>query len=189
MTVTISVVAGSQPNDLIAAAGRMQTSITNLDVQIALQQLTLAQLSDNWQNSAADAAVGRAEKNVQQQLELQSRLERMQSALNAGGGELSGLRAPILNTAAQATSLGGLVSDVGASTGNRLGSIDDAGHRSGLHRATRGVTQHLRRSGRGDSRGVEWRGCAASTTAASPSADSTGGHRSERRETLVGFVE
>ncbi|HKP39682.1 alpha/beta hydrolase [Mycobacterium sp.] len=58
-------------------------------------------------------AVVRVEKNVQKQLELKARLEGMQSALNTGGGELSGLRAQILNIAGQATSLGGLVSDDG----------------------------------------------------------------------------
>ena len=114
MTATISVVAGSRPDGLIAAAGRIRISIADLEAQIVLQQQALAQLSGNLQSSAADAAVVRVEKNVQKQLELKARLEGMQSALNTGGGELSGLRAQILNIAGQATSLGGLVSDDGA---------------------------------------------------------------------------
>ncbi|HKP39681.1 hypothetical protein [Mycobacterium sp.] len=42
MTATISVVAGSRPDGLIAAAGRIRISIADLEAQIVLQQQALA---------------------------------------------------------------------------------------------------------------------------------------------------
>ncbi|MGX9788704.1 hypothetical protein [Mycobacterium sp. MMS18-G62] len=123
MTATISVVAGSQPDGLVDAAGRIRASIERLEAQIALQQQALAQLFTEWHGSAADAAAGRAEKTMQHQLELRARLEVMQRALTTGGGELSALRAQILNTAAQATSLGGLVSDDGTVQATGTGQL------------------------------------------------------------------
>ncbi|HEX2283557.1 MAG TPA: WXG100 family type VII secretion target, partial [Mycobacterium sp.] len=119
MTVTISVVAGSQPDGLTAAATRMQASIGSLEAQIASQRQTLVQLPAAWQGAAADAAMARAQKNLQHQQELRIRLQAMQSALKAGGAQLSSLRTEILNVAAQATSLGGIVGDDG--------TVSDAG--------------------------------------------------------------
>jgi hypothetical protein len=55
-----------------------------------------------------------AEKNLQRQQQLHIRLVAMQSALRAGGEQLSSLGTHILNTAGQATALGGLVSDDGS---------------------------------------------------------------------------
>ena len=69
----ISLVAGSQPEGLITAAARMQPSIAALEAQIAVQQQALAQLAGAWQGVAADAAMARAEKKLEQQHELQVR--------------------------------------------------------------------------------------------------------------------
>jgi pimeloyl-ACP methyl ester carboxylesterase len=114
VTATISLVAGSQPDGLIAAGARLTASIASLEAQIAAQRGALAQLTTGWQGDAARAALARAEKNLQRQHQLHVRLQAMQSALNSGGGQLSALRTHILSTAGQATSLGGLVSDDGS---------------------------------------------------------------------------
>jgi hypothetical protein len=71
-------------------------------------------LDSGWQGDAAQAAVLRAEKNLQRQLQLQVRLRAMQSAQHGGGEQLSALRTQLLSAAGQATSLGGLVSDDGS---------------------------------------------------------------------------
>jgi uncharacterized protein YukE len=107
-------VAGSQPDGLIAAAARLGSSIASLKAHIAAQREALGQLVSGWQGDAAQAAVLRAEKNLQRQLQLQVRLRAMQSALHGGGEQLSALRTQILSAAGQATSMGGLVSDDGA---------------------------------------------------------------------------
>jgi uncharacterized protein YukE len=123
VTATISLVAGSQPEALIAAAGRLQGSIAALDAQIAAQQQALAQLGAGWQGTAAQAAIARARQDLQRQHELQVRLQAMRSALIAGGGQLSVLRTQVLTMAAQATSLGGLVGDDGTVQATGLGQL------------------------------------------------------------------
>ena len=122
MTATISLVAGSQPDGLIDAAGRLGASIASLGAQIVMQREALAQLTSGWQGDAASAALLRAEDNLQRQRQLHLRLQAMQSALSIGGGQLSSLRLHILGTAGQATSLGGLVGDDGtvSATGGGL---------------------------------------------------------------------
>lgn len=122
MTATISLVAESQPDGLISAAARLTASIASLEAQIAAQRGALAQLTSGWQGDAARAAVALAEKNIQRQQQLKSRLLAVQSALNSGGGQLSSLRTHILGAAGQATSLGGVVGDDGtvSATGSRL---------------------------------------------------------------------
>jgi hypothetical protein len=90
------------------------SSIVSLETQVAAQREALGQLDSGWQGDAAQAAVLRAEKNLQRQLQLQVRLRAMQSALHGGGEQLSALRTQLLSAAGQATSLGGLVSDDGS---------------------------------------------------------------------------
>jgi len=92
VTATISLVAGSQPNRLTAAAGQMQASITALEAQISAQQQALARLAGGWQGSGADAAQARAKANLEKQEALRLRLQGMQSALNSGGSQLSAVR-------------------------------------------------------------------------------------------------
>ena len=123
MTATISLVAGSQPEGMIAAATRLTASIASLEAQIATQRVALAQLSSGWQGDAAKAAIERAEKALQRQLQLQVRLQRIQATLNSCGTQLSSLRIHILGTAAQATALGGLVSDDGSVRATGIGGL------------------------------------------------------------------
>jgi uncharacterized protein YukE/pimeloyl-ACP methyl ester carboxylesterase len=113
MAATISLVSATHPEALSAAAAQMQAPITQLDTAIATQQGGLAELKAGWDGTAASAAQSSAQQNLQQQRELQQRLRAVQSALNAGGTNLTALRTQILSVAAQATSLGGLVSDDG----------------------------------------------------------------------------
>ena len=54
MTATISLVAGSQPDGLIAAAARLGASIASLEAQISAQRDALAQLTSGLAKSATD---------------------------------------------------------------------------------------------------------------------------------------
>jgi pimeloyl-ACP methyl ester carboxylesterase/uncharacterized protein YukE len=114
VTATISLVAGSQPEGMIDAAARLTPSITTIEAQVAAQRAALAQLSSGWRGDAATAALVRAEKDLQRVLQVEVMLQGMTSALNSGGAQLSTLRTHILSTGAQATALGGLVSDDGS---------------------------------------------------------------------------
>lgn len=120
MTATISLVESTQPETVTAAAGRMGTSIAALDDQIAAQQRELATLRVGWQGAAADAAITKAEQNLNRQRDMHSRLLSVQSVLNAGGTNMGAMRAQVISLAAQARSLGALVSDDGtvSSTGH-----------------------------------------------------------------------
>jgi len=111
---TISLVARSQPDGLVAAATGLGASIASLEQEISAQREAVAQLISGWQGDAAQAAMASGKKNLQRQNLLHVRLQAMQSALSSGGEQLSSLRTHILGTAGQAASLGGLVSDDGS---------------------------------------------------------------------------
>jgi uncharacterized protein YukE len=53
VTATISLVAGSQPEGMIAAAARMTASITTVEAQNAAQRAALARLASGWRGDAA----------------------------------------------------------------------------------------------------------------------------------------
>ncbi|WP_233213539.1 alpha/beta hydrolase [Mycobacterium hubeiense] len=112
--------AASKPDRLTEASGRLATSIQSLQSQIATQQRGLADLAGGWQGTAASAALTRGEQNLKRQQELATKLGATQSALSSAGADLSALRTQIQSLAAQATALGGIVSDDGTvrSSGN-----------------------------------------------------------------------
>jgi hypothetical protein len=80
-------------------------SFASLAAQISVQREAPAQLTSDWRGGAALAALVRAEKNLQQQLQLQMGLQAMQLVLKTGSGQLSALRTHILGTAGHATAL------------------------------------------------------------------------------------
>jgi hypothetical protein len=114
VTATISLVAESQPEGVIAAAARMIGSVASVEARVEAQRAALAQLASGWRGDAATAALVRAEKDLQRLLGLQIRLQATQSTPNSGGMQLSSLRTHLLDPAGQATALGGLVGDDGS---------------------------------------------------------------------------
>jgi hypothetical protein len=114
VTATISLVAGSQPEGIIAAAARLTAPIAAVEVQVAAQRAASAQWTSGWRVDAATAALLRAEKDLQRLPQLEAGLQGIQSALNSLGAHLSSLRTHILSTGAQATALGGVVSADGS---------------------------------------------------------------------------
>jgi uncharacterized protein YukE len=123
VTATISLVAGSQPDGMLTAAARLRTSVASVEAQVAAQRTALAQLASGWRGKAAAAALVRGEKDLQRLVGLQVRLQRLQSTLNSGGVQLASLRTHILQTAGQATALGGLVNDDGSVSATGIGDL------------------------------------------------------------------
>jgi hypothetical protein len=123
VTATISLVAGSQPDGMLAAAARLTASVDSVEIRAAAQRAALAQLASGWRGEAATAALVRGEKDLQRLLGLQDRLLRLQGALNSGGAQLASLRTHILRTAGQAAALGGLVSDDGSVSAAGIGDL------------------------------------------------------------------
>lgn len=116
MTVTISTVTASNPTALFDAAAQLKGKVDQLDMQISNQRLILADLAADWKGTAADAALSRGNKNLEQLSDLRSRLENIQIALKSGESNLTPLRTEILNVSKQAMSLGATVSDDGTVT-------------------------------------------------------------------------
>jgi len=113
MSATISLVEAADPQGLTAAAAQLQTKITHLDTIITAERSALAALAGGWEGTAADAALARGEQHLAQQEQLRTRLTSLQATLADAGANLSALRTRILDVAAQARSLGGLVGDDG----------------------------------------------------------------------------
>lgn len=117
MTVTISTVTASNPTALSDAASQLQGKIDQLEGLINTQRNTLTDLAGGWKGTAADAAIARGNKNLDDQTRLRTRLQNTQTALRVGGANLTPLRTEILNVAKQAVSVGATVADDGTVTG------------------------------------------------------------------------
>ncbi|GAA2546639.1 alpha/beta hydrolase [Mycolicibacterium diernhoferi] len=85
MSVTVSMVQASRPGQLVASAADLGTKVAALDTVLAAQRHALAQLRASWQGQAADAAITRAEGNLDRQEEWRARLAALQRALHSGG--------------------------------------------------------------------------------------------------------
>ncbi|OMB96185.1 hypothetical protein A5733_12260 [Mycobacterium sp. NS-7484] len=116
MTVTISAVTASNPTAFSDSATQLQGKIDRLEELIGRQKHVLAGLAADWKGTAADAALAAGNKNLQQLVDLQSRLANIQTALKSGESNLTPLRTEILNVSKQAMSLGANVSDDGTVT-------------------------------------------------------------------------
>jgi uncharacterized protein YukE len=113
VTVSLSVVEASDPDGLLAAAARVREKIGHLDALMAQQRNALAELRANWQGKAAEAAIAKAEANLDQQEALRARLAAMQQALQTGGAQLSSTRHGLLTVVNGLRATGWQVADDG----------------------------------------------------------------------------
>ncbi|MGA5546259.1 NlpC/P60 family protein [Mycobacterium sp. NPDC051198] len=92
MTMTISEVSNSHPEQLIDAGRRAADSAGKVSQQIAEGHGTLKRLDDGWKGSAADAANASANRTFTDQQKVADTLQRLQSVLGDGGSQLSGTK-------------------------------------------------------------------------------------------------
>ena len=92
MTMTISGVSNSHPEQLIDAGRRAADSAGKVSQQIAEGHGTLKRLDDGWKGSAADAANASANRTFTDQQKVADTLQRLQSVLGDGGSQLSGTK-------------------------------------------------------------------------------------------------
>lgn len=116
MSVTVSTVQASQPQRLIASAADLGTKISALDAAMTDQRRALAHLREAWQGQAANAAMARAEQNLNQQEELRARLGALQRALQSGGSQLDSTRTGLLAVVGVLRAAGWRVADDGTAT-------------------------------------------------------------------------
>lgn len=123
MTVTIPVVAASNPAALSDAAAVLQGKIAGLDSSILTQRRTLTELAAGWEGTASTAAVASAEKTLQTMTELREKLQSIQTTLRAGGTNLTPLRQAVVDITNQAVALGATVGADGAVTPTGTGAV------------------------------------------------------------------
>jgi WXG100 family type VII secretion target len=116
MTVTISTVSGSQPEQVLAAAAHAGNSATTVSQQIDAGKQNLAALKSGWEGGASEAAVASAERTLIEQQKISDVLRQLQSALSDGGSQLSAIRSGIVDGVESLTQQGWHVADDGTVT-------------------------------------------------------------------------
>lgn len=104
----------SNPEGVAAAAEAIREKVLAVDTLVRDQQASLHSLSQSWAGGAAQSAMNRGRRDIQQQNAFRSHLDVLRTAMSSGGRQLSALREQILSTATQAASLGGSVGDDGS---------------------------------------------------------------------------
>ncbi|MGK2867428.1 MAG: alpha/beta hydrolase [Mycobacterium sp.] len=116
MSVTVSTVQASRPDQLVASAADLGTKITTLDATMAAQRQALAHMRSSWQGQAASAAIIKAEQNLNRQEELRARLSALQQTLRSGGTQMAFTRSGLLATVGMLHAVGWQVADDGTAT-------------------------------------------------------------------------
>ncbi|MFY1621388.1 hypothetical protein, partial [Micromonospora sp. WMMD736] len=114
--MSLSTVEASQPERLVSAAAAIGGKIAQLDGAMAEQRQALAQLRGSWEGQAANAAIAKAEQNLNKQEELRARLSALQSALQSGGSQLSSTKRAVLSLVNTLRATGWQVADDGTAT-------------------------------------------------------------------------
>ena len=89
MTVSVSLVETTHPEALTTAATQIGGKVAQLNSTIDAQRNALRGLQGGWQGTAADAALGRGERDLAKQTGLRDRLTQAQQVLQAGGTHLA----------------------------------------------------------------------------------------------------
>jgi uncharacterized protein YukE len=116
VTVSVSVVEATRPEELTSAATNLGGKVAQLNSTIEAQRTAVRDLKGGWQGTAADAALARAERDLAKQTGFRDRLQQAQRALQTGGtylGQAKGALVGIVNTL---RAQGWQVSDDGVAT-------------------------------------------------------------------------
>ena len=116
MTVSVSLVETTRPEALTTAATQLGGKVAQLNSTIDEQRNALRDLRGGWQGTAANAALGRGERDLAKQTGLRDRLTQAQQVLQAGGTHLAQARAAILSIVNSLRGQGWQVSDSGVAT-------------------------------------------------------------------------
>ena len=114
--MSVSTVEASHPERLVDAAGQLGGKIAQLDTVMADQRRALTELRASWEGQAADAAVARAERDLDRQEALRARLMALQTALQSGGAQLSSTRTAVMSVVNMLRGAGWQVADDGTAT-------------------------------------------------------------------------
>lgn len=124
MPVTIPQVQASRPEALTEAAGELGQKASGLATQIDTQRATIARLRTQWQGTASDAAVAKAEPTLARMQSVHDALTRAQPVLRDGGGRLGQTRTGLLGAVSQLQGQGWQVSSDGTVSVRPGGPLD-----------------------------------------------------------------
>ncbi|MEE6164630.1 MULTISPECIES: WXG100 family type VII secretion target [unclassified Mycolicibacterium] len=113
MTVTISSVTGSQPEQVMAAAVHAGNSATTASQQVDAGKQNLDRLRSGWEGTASEAAIATAERTLVEQQKIADALGQLYSALSDGGSELSAIRTGVVDAVETLTQQGWQVAEDG----------------------------------------------------------------------------
>ncbi|MGE2832774.1 WXG100 family type VII secretion target [Mycobacterium sp. SMC-4] len=116
MSVTVSEVEASRPDDVIAAADRLRGKVGDLDTAIGEQRRQLEIMRRHWQGAGADAAIAKGEQELARQQHLRARLHLMAETLQRGGTRLGRIRTALLAVVEPLRRTGWRISDDGVAT-------------------------------------------------------------------------
>ncbi|MGV0784011.1 C40 family peptidase [Mycolicibacterium sp. XJ775] len=126
MTMTISEVKNSHPEQLTDAGHRAADSAGKASQQIAEGHGTLKKLDEGWNGSAADAANASANRTFTDHQKVADALQRLQTVLTDGGGRLSASRTALIDAVDNLTQYGYQVADDGTVSIRPGGPLDVA---------------------------------------------------------------
>ncbi|MDT5152909.1 MAG: hypothetical protein QOI01_4642 [Mycobacterium sp.] len=106
MAVTIPQVQASRPEGLTQSATELGQKASGLASQIQTQRATLDGLRSGWQGTASDAAIAKAQPTLQRMQQIHDALNRAQTVLQQGGGQLTRTRTNLLQTVGQLSGQG-----------------------------------------------------------------------------------
>ena len=101
MTVTIRQVESSHPEALTQGGAQMGAAVAVYQAQVEQQRANLAMLKSGWQGAASDAAVADGQRTLTQMQAVLDAMIRVQSAMDAGGAQLTQLRTSVLQAVVQ----------------------------------------------------------------------------------------
>ncbi|OBC16435.1 hypothetical protein A5784_26890 [Mycobacterium sp. 852013-50091_SCH5140682] len=113
MTVTISSVTGSQPEQVMAAAVHAGNSATTASQQLDAGKQNLDRLRSGWEGTASEAAIATAQRTLVEQQKIADTLGLLYSALSDGGSQLSAIRTGVVDAVETFTQQGWQVADDG----------------------------------------------------------------------------
>jgi uncharacterized protein YukE len=116
MSVSVSLVEATRPEELTTAARNLGGKVAQLNSIIDAQRNALRDLQGGWEGEASQAALARAERDLAMQTGFRDRLAQAQQILQTGGTHLAQARSALLGIVSTLRGQGWQVSDNGIAT-------------------------------------------------------------------------
>ena len=120
MTLTVSQILGTQPQNLLDAAGDVGSVAAKLDSQISSQRSHLSDLASTWSGTASSAAQKQGAEMLVGQEAYRDKLRSLQQVMTSGGAQMTSIRSTLESLTTGGVSSLWQVSDTGSVTAGPL---------------------------------------------------------------------